>query len=31
MLVTRFAPVRPFLKLLVDVADSGATPEGCRC
>jgi hypothetical protein len=28
MLVTRFATVRPFLKLLVEVVDFGATPEG---
>ena len=28
MLVTRFGTVRPFLKLLVEVVDFGATPEG---
>ena len=28
MLVTRFPTVRPFLKLLVQVVDFGATPEG---
>ena len=28
MLVTRFATVRPFLTLLVEVVDFGATPEG---
>ncbi|OWA24312.1 Tn3 family transposase [Streptomyces sp. CS057] len=28
MLVSRFATVRPFLKLLVKVVDFGATPEG---
>jgi hypothetical protein len=31
MLVTRFGTVRPFLRLLVEVVDFGATRRGCRC